>query len=80
MAATQIGTIKGVYGLSQTITGIVLESVDFDFTNEKKTFENQDGETTSVTYFNPTVAAALKGKLINGTNFTGNLEIGRAHV
>ena len=73
MAATSIGAIKGVLGLSQTITGIVLESTDFDFPIEKLPFTNQEGETTSVAYVDPTVSASLKGRLINGTAFTGNL-------
>lgn len=72
-AATITGTIKGILSTSQTVTGLVVHSVDFNYQVDKIPFEDKDGNVTSVAYHNPTIQVDLKGEMLAGGTFTATL-------
>ena len=72
-APTIIGTTKGNFGITQTLTGLVIESIDWDYNTENVPFPDRYSQTTAVAYFNEDATANIKGYMVSGTSFTGTL-------
>ena len=70
---TIIGTTKGSFGTNQVITGLVIETVDWDCNTENVPFPDRNSNTTAVAYFNEDATANIKAYLVAGTTFTGTL-------
>jgi hypothetical protein len=70
---TVIGTTKGIFSHTETQTGLVFESVDYDYNTESVEFPDINSEPTAVAYFNGTVDISLKGFIVSGTAWSGTL-------
>lgn len=74
MPATILGTKKGILTTpSLSATGIVFDSVDFDYTSESLPFLDEFGDTASVGYIDNKVTITASGFLLAGTAFTGTI-------
>lgn len=72
-AATIIGTTKGTLGVSETQTGIVFETCDYSYNNEKVPFPDRYGATTAVAYLDEKTEISLKGYMVAGATWNGTL-------
>src|SRR5687768_16835104 len=70
MAATLIGT-TGVWGITDDETGIIVESLDFDYQTKEKEQLNKQGEVSGLSMYGETVAVSLRGQVPTATPFTG---------
>lgn len=73
MAISILGTTKGVFGINQAITGLVVHSVSFSPKVDATDFYNQEADITSVGYTNPTMDFSIDGEILAGTTFTGTV-------
>lgn len=73
MAISILGTTKGVFGINQAITGLVVHSVSFNSKVDETDFYNQEADITSVGFTNPTMDFSIEGEILAGTNFTGTV-------
>ena len=73
MAVSILGTTKGIFGVSQTVTGMVIHSVSFSFKPEETDFYNQEGDISSVGFTNPMMEFTLDGEYLSGTSYSGTV-------
>ncbi len=73
MAINIQGTTKGIFGINQAITGLVVHSVSFNSKVDETDFYNQDADVTSVGFTNATMDFSIDGELLAGTSFTGTV-------
>lgn len=71
--ATILGNTKGILGFTNTVTGLVLETSDYDFNGEDLEFLNESGDATAFTQTNQKADFTLKGYLIAGTAYSGTI-------
>jgi len=72
MAATLIGT-TGAWGITSDETGIIMESLDFDFVNKEKATLTKQGETQGYSFYDEMVNISLKGQVPTTSPFSGKL-------
>lgn len=70
MAATLIGT-TGKWGVPNDETGIIIESLDFDYQTKEKEQLNKSGEVSGLSLYGETVAVSLRGEVPVSTPFAG---------
>lgn len=66
-------TTKGIFGVSQAVTGMVVHSVNFNFKTEPIDFYNQEGDISSVGYLNHTMDFTLDGEYLASSTFSGTV-------
>lgn len=74
MAATAVslGTV-GVFGITSEQTGLIIESLTYDYSNSMKEIKNRTGNTTGVTYYDEKIAITINGKIPTATPFSGTI-------
>jgi len=72
MPATLIGT-TGTWGIAADETGLIIESIDFDYKDKEKPVLNKSGETMGYSFYDEMVETALKGLATSATPFSGTL-------
>lgn len=72
MAATLAGT-TGSWGITSDETGLIIESLDFDFKDKEKAVLNKSGETMGYVFYDEMVECSLKGLATAATPFAGKL-------
>ena len=73
MPATIIGSTKGTFSVDQVITGLVIETIDYDYQTENVPFPDRYSQTTAVAYLNESTNISIKAYTLAGTSFTGTL-------
>jgi hypothetical protein len=71
MSATSFG--DGNFGIAEDEVGIIINSLDFNFTQDKQELKNRQGETTGVTYYNAKVEVSISGKVPSLSAFDSTL-------
>lgn len=72
MAATLVGT-TGTWGIAQDETGLLIETIDFDYKDKEKAVLNKSGETQGYSFYDEMVDVSLKGLATSTTPFSGTL-------
>ena len=72
MAATLIGT-TGAWGIASDETGLIIESLDFDYKNKEKEVMNKSGDPVGFSFYGETCDVSLKGLAPLSSAFSGKL-------
>jgi hypothetical protein len=72
MSATLIGT-TGSWGITSDQTGLLLESIDFDYKDKEKAVLNKSGETIGYSFYDEMVETSIKGLATSTSPFAGTL-------
>ena len=73
MSAQSISFGEGQWGIPAEQTGILLESVTYNFTTSEDAISDRTGNDIGVTMYNEMVDFSLKGKLPKTSTFSGTL-------
>lgn len=72
MAASLIG-VTGIWGITADETGLIIETIDFDFKDKEKAVLNKSGETIGYSFYDEMVEVSLKGLEASTSGFSGKL-------
>jgi hypothetical protein len=61
--ATQLGATNGVFGIPAQQTGIITDSVDWDYQSENKVIKNISGDRTGITFHDETCKISIGGSI-----------------
>ena len=73
MAATSTSFGDGSWGIDADQTGMIIETISYDFKDLSKEVKNRTGNTTGVTKYDEKVTISLKGKVPKTGIFSGTL-------
>ena len=73
MAATALTNGSGDWGLESVETGIILNTISFQYTHQSATLEDITGNTESVTYYDEKVEISIEGEIPATSPFAGKL-------
>jgi len=71
--ATQLGATNGVWGIPAQQTGIITDSVDWDYQSENKMVKNITGERTGITFFDETCKVSIAGCIPSASPFASTI-------
>ena len=71
--ATSFGTTNGLFGIAAQQTGVLLDSVSDDYTQDSKTVKNITGDDTGESYYNERIEISLDGFAPSSAAFSGTL-------
>lgn len=71
--ATLLGATNGVWGIPAQQTGIVTDSVDWDYQSESKIFKNISGDRTGISFFDETCKISIGGSIPASSPFAGTI-------
>lgn len=71
--ATSFGTTTGVFGIAAQQTGLLLDSVSHDYSQDSKTVKNITGDDTGESYYNERIEISLDAYAPSSTPFSGTL-------
>jgi hypothetical protein len=63
MPATAQSFGTGSWGLSADETGLIIESISYDYSQSNKTIKNRTGNTVGITYYDEQCKVTLNGRL-----------------
>lgn len=72
MSATLIGT-TGSWGIPLDESGLILETIEYDYKDKEKAVLNKVGETIGYSFYDEMVETSLKGLATSTTPFSGTL-------
>ena len=61
---------SAVWGIASAQTGLILESVDYNYKPEKKEYKNLSGNTAGVVYYDEKVSISIAGLVPTATPFS----------
>ena len=73
MPATSTTLGSGDWGLESVETGIILNTISFQYTHQSATLEDITGNTESVTYYDEKVEISIEGEIPATSPFAGKL-------
>lgn len=71
--ATLLGATNGVWGIPAQQTGIITNSVDWDYQSESKMVKNITGERTGISFFDETCKISVSGDIPSATPFASTI-------
>ena len=71
MSATSVSHGVGTWGLSAAETGMILETINFQYTHEKGEIYDLTGNTSGVTYYDEKIEISLDGEITNFSTALG---------
>jgi len=71
--ATQLGATNGVFGIPAQQTGIITDSVDWDYQNENKMVKNISGDRTGITFYDETCKISIAGSIPASSPFASTI-------
>lgn len=71
--ATQLGATNGVFGIPAQQTGIITDSVDWDYQSENKMIKNISGDRTGITFYDETCKISISGCIPASSAFAGTI-------
>lgn len=73
MPATSTSFGNGVFGVPAAETGIIIENISFNYSQDKKEVKDRTGNTSGVTYYNERVEVTFSGEIPATSAFSGTL-------
>lgn len=73
MSATSLTFGEGSWGIGADETGLLIESVSHEFTNEQHPMKNRTGNTVGATFYDEKVKISLDGRMPVSAPFSGTL-------
>lgn len=73
MPATATTFGDGKFGITNAETGILIESISYNFTNDKKEIRDRTGNVAGIAYYNERCEVSLQGKIPTSSAFSGTL-------
>ena len=71
--ATLLGATNGVWGIPAQQTGIITDSVDWDYQSESKMLKNITGDRTGISFFDETCKISVGGSIPATSPFAGTI-------
>jgi len=71
--ATLLGATNGVWGIPAQQTGIITDSVDWDYQSENKMVKNISGDRTGITFYDETCKISIGGSIPASSPFAGTI-------
>ena len=71
--ATLLGATNGVWGIPAQQTGIITDSVDWDYQSESKMVKNITGDRTGISFFDETCKISVSGSIPASSPFAGTI-------
>ena len=71
--ATLLGATNGVWGIPAQQTGIITDSVDWDYQSESKMLKNISGDRTGISFFDETCKISVGGSIPATSPFAGTI-------